>query len=336
MKKGFAIILVSVWFLGAILFTSPSAHAVTTLKFGTIDSPMSALGQGVGLFAKLVEEKTKGQVKINVGYSSAFGGWAALLSSVEMGSVDMMVEDIGSWEFFDPALRIVRFAYVFRDYDHYVRYLNSPIFEESKKKLEARGHHILLPNKEAVWVRGPYRVLASKKPVYTADDVKALKLRLYESETAKKVWGQALGATITVIPWGETYLALKQGMVDAVTSPLDSLYDIKFTEACKYVTEIKEFYQNQTITINNKKWQSFSPAIQKAFNDSATQVAKTMNERLYTQVEKDMQKMTDDHGAAFIRVSLKSFQEKVKPYVDELENQNFWPKGLYGRIQEIK
>ena len=125
---------------------------------------MSALGQGLTLFGKLVEEKTKGQVKINVGFSSAFGGWAALLSSVEMGSVDMMVEDIGGWEFFDPALRIIRFAYVFRDYDHYLKYLNSPVCEESKKKLLARGHHILLPNKDAVWVRGPYRVLASKKP----------------------------------------------------------------------------------------------------------------------------------------------------------------------------
>jgi TRAP-type C4-dicarboxylate transport system substrate-binding protein len=253
-----------------------------------------------------------------------------------MGSVDMMVEDIGGWEFFDPALRICRFAYVYRDYDHYVNYLRSPVFEESKKRLEAKNHHILVPNKDVVWGRGPYRVLASKKPIYAADDIKGLKLRLYESETAKKVWGQALGATITVIPWGETYLALKQGMVEAVTSPLDSLYDIKFTEVCKYVTEIKEFFQNQTLVINNKKWQSFPPAIQKAINEAATEMARTMNTKLYAQVEKDMQRMMDDHGAAFIRVSLKSFQEKVKPSVDELENQNFWPKGLYNRIQEIK
>jgi TRAP-type C4-dicarboxylate transport system substrate-binding protein len=103
MKKGLGVILVGLWFVGGFLFTASPAQAVTTLKLGTIDSPMSALGQGLGLFSKLVDEKTKGQVKINVGYSSAFGGWAALLSSVEMGSVDMMVEDIGGWEFFDPA-----------------------------------------------------------------------------------------------------------------------------------------------------------------------------------------------------------------------------------------
>lgn len=336
MKKARLAAVVVVAFCLGLLLSSGPAQAQTTLKFGLIDSPMSALGQGVTLFGKLVEEKTKGQVKVNIGFSSAFGGWAAMLSSVEMGSVDMMVEDIGSWEFFDPALRIVRFAYVFRDFDHYIKYLNSPVFEESKKKLFERGHHLLLPNKDAVWVRGPYRVLASKKPIYTADDVKGLKLRLYESETAKKVWGQALGASITVVPWGETYLALKQGMVESVTSPLDSLYDIKFTEVCKYVTEIKEFYQNQTISINSKKWQSFSPEIQKALGEAATEVALAMNAKLYSQVEKDMQRMMDDHGAVFLKVGTKSFQDKVKPYVEELEAQNFWPKGLYGRIQEIK
>jgi TRAP-type C4-dicarboxylate transport system substrate-binding protein len=102
------------------------------------------------------------------------------------------------------------------------------------------------------------------------------------------------------------------------------------------VTEIKEFFQNQTLVINNKKWQSFPPAIQKAINEAATETARTMNTKLYAQVEKDMQRMMDDHGAAFLRVSLKSFQEKVRPSVEELENQNFWPKGLYNRIQEIK
>jgi TRAP-type C4-dicarboxylate transport system substrate-binding protein len=61
-----------------------------------------------------------------------------------------------------------------------------------------------------------------------------------------------------------------------------------------------------------------------------------MNTKLYAQVEKDMQRMMDDHGASFLKVSTKSFQDKVKPYVDELENQNFWPKGLYARVQEIK
>ena len=125
-------------------------------------------------------------------------------------------------------------------------------------------------------------------------------------------------------------------MVDAVTSPLDALYDIKFTETAKYVTTINEFFQNNTITINEKKWRSLTPAFQKALTDAATEMTKKMNQELYAQVESDIQKMMDEHQAVFIRVSQKSFQEKVRPYVDELESQNFWPKGLYARIQEIK
>ena len=76
--------------------------------------------------------------------------------------------------------------------------------------------------------------------------------------------------------------------------------------------------------------------MQKAMNEAAIEMAQKMNVLLYEQVEKDIQKIMDEHGASFIRISLKSFQEKVKPLVDELESQNFWPKGLYGRIQEVK
>jgi hypothetical protein len=61
-----------------------------------------------------------------------------------------------------------------------------------------------------------------------------------------------------------------------------------------------------------------------------------MSELTTAQVDKDIQAMMDNHGASFIRVSLKTFVEKVKPLIDEMENQNVWPKGLFHRIQEIK
>ena len=122
--------VISLSHLGQYLFRQPSL-----LKLGSIAGPSSLEGQGAALFGKLIEQKTKGEVKVNVGYSSAFGGLGPLLQSVEMGSVDMMVSSIDQWEFIDPALRILRFAYVFRDYDHYTKYLNSPdcrgVFEKT-------------------------------------------------------------------------------------------------------------------------------------------------------------------------------------------------------------
>jgi len=335
MKKGWGFLLTGIGLSLCLILVNTSFGAVT-LKLGSIAGPSSLEGQGAALFGKLIEQKTKGEVKVNVGYSSAFGGLGPLLQSVEMGSVDMMVSSIDQWEFIDPALRILRFAYVFRDYNHYTKYLDSPIAEESLKRLLERNQRILLPQKNTFWLRGPYRVLVSKKPVFNAEDVKGLRLRLYESETAKKVWGQALGATITVIPWAETYLALRQGMVEAVTSPIDALFDAKFTETCKYVTNVNEFFQTNTLAITEKRWKSFSPVIQKAINEAAAETAKKMSDLTTLQVEKEIQKMMDDHGASFIQVSLKSFQEKVRPLVDELENQNTWPKGLFNRIQEIK
>ena len=61
-----------------------------------------------------------------------------------------------------------------------------------------------------------------------------------------------------------------------------------------------------------------------------------MSELTTAQVDKDIQTMMDSHGASFIRVSLRSFVEKVRHLIDEMENQNVWPRGLFNRIQEIK
>jgi TRAP-type C4-dicarboxylate transport system substrate-binding protein len=128
-EKRIASILYGLGLSCCLFFVNTSSDAAVTLKMGSIAGPSSLEGQGAALFGKLIEQKTKGEVKVNVGYSSAFGGLGPLLQSVEMGSVDMMVSSIDQWEFIDPALRILRFAYVFRDYNHYTKYLDSPIAE---------------------------------------------------------------------------------------------------------------------------------------------------------------------------------------------------------------
>jgi hypothetical protein len=89
------------------------------------------------------------------------------------------------------------------------------------------------------------------------------------------------------------------------------------------VTEIREFYQNQTVTINTKKWQSFSRHSEGP-DGFGHRDSRTMNTRLYAQVERDMQRMMDDHGASSLR--LVELSGESETYVDDLENQNFGPR----------
>ncbi|MBW1802141.1 MAG: TRAP transporter substrate-binding protein [Deltaproteobacteria bacterium] len=303
-------------------------------RLGTIIPQKSLAGQGLEMFAKKVSEKTNGQMKIHVGYNSAFGSYSDNMKAISMGAIEMMMEDIGSWEQLDKNLKICRFPYTFSNWDHYEKWISSPLFQKELDTLAQKNHHVLIPNKNAVWKRGPYRVILSKRPIFTADDLVGLKLRLYESETAKRIW-RHMGCKITVIAWGEAYLALKQGMVEAITSSISQCYDMKFHEVADYITNINEFLQNNTITVDNKKWDKLPVDIQKAMTESINEVAAWSNSRLEQYVENDIQKMLDE-GAFFIRTSLNSFRDKVAPLAVEFEKEGIWEKGLFEKIQKLK
>lgn len=331
--QGIAVILVVLMVCAAVNVGTAAAKDYKW-RLGTILPQKSIAGQGLAMFAKKVSEKTQGKMEINVGYNSAFGSYSDNMKAISMGAIEMMMEDIGSWEQLDKNLKICRFPYTFSGWDHYEKWIGSPLFQKELDTLAEKNHHVLIPNKDAVWKRGPYRVILSKRPVFTADDLVNLKLRLYESETAKRIW-RHMGTKITVIAWGEAYLALKQGMVEAITTPISQTYDMKFHEVASYITNINEFLQNNTITVDKKKWDKLPADIQKAMTESINEVAAWSNSNLDQNVENDIKKMLDE-GAFFIRTSLDSFKDKIAPLATEFENEGVWEKGLFDQIQSLK
>ena len=334
MKKIYWVTLIALLGCFCLLTAMPAAAKNYKWRLGTIMPQSSLIGQGLAMFAEKVAKKTNGQMKIQVGYSSAYGNYSDNMKAVSMGSIEMMIEDIGSWEQLDKNLKICRFPYTFSGWDHYFKWIKSPLFAKEKAALAKKNHQILIPNDNAVWKRGPFRAILSKKPIFTAKDLEGLKLRLYESETAKRIWGH-MGCKITVIAWGEAYLALKQGMVEAITTPMSQTYDMKFHEVAPYITNINEFLQNNTVTVDKRKWDKLPANIQKAMVESLNEVAAWSNSKLETRVRGDIMKMLDS-GASFIEVGLGSFKDKIAPLAKEFEKEGVWEKGLFEKIQALK
>jgi len=314
-----------------------SAEAQTyTWKAGSIQAPTSINGESLTLFAKKVQEKTKGQMKIQIGFNSAYGGLKELVPAVSMGSVEMHVESQNWWDTIDKNRKIYTFPYTFSSWEHMVAFVKSPLWQEQVNKLNTQNINMVFPDPKnpIIYKQGPTRVICSRKPIFTAKDLEGLKLRLYESELAKRVW-KHMGCNIIVIPWADAYLALKQGMVEAITSPLNMVYDTKLHEVAPYITDINEFLQFFTMVVNKPKWDKLPPNIKKAMIDSINEVAQQSNDQLYKRVDSDVQKMMDE-GAVYIRTGLKSFKDKITPLAGEMEKEDQWRAGLFDEIQKLK
>ena len=170
--------------VGSFVFTEMADAQTHNWRLSTIVPQNSFLGEGFAKFAEKVEKKTNGQMKVRVGFNSVYGGWSDSMKAVNMGSLEMVAEDVGRWEIANKNFRIASCFYAFSGWDHYLKWINSPLFQEEVKKLESSNYHVLIPNKKAVWKEGPYRVILSKmpNPIFKVSDynnLKYVRLRLH-------------------------------------------------------------------------------------------------------------------------------------------------------------
>jgi tripartite ATP-independent transporter DctP family solute receptor len=320
---------------GLVLATTvavPPAGAQVVLRAGHIAPKDSGEGIAADRFAELVRLKTNGAVTIEVFPSEQLGKAVTQIDSTIVGNQDIYIGGNVEFERFSPALRVLGLNYAIPSQEQFRKILRSPLWQEIfVDPLDKVGLAVLASD----WERGPYRVLVSTRPVRSFDDLRGLKLRIAPLDTWRRSW-TALGAQVVVLAWTDVYLALKQGLVEAVTSPIDLVWPMKFTEVAKYVTRTDEYWGLLTVVMNKRKFQELKPDHRRALADAAAQAGREYMDRARKQVAWDMVRMKREHGVQFITMDLRPGIERMRPVIAELEREGFIPPGLYARLQAVR
>ena len=326
-----------IWVIGMVLMlslaipaTSALQAAPIVLKLGNIQSPTSSASIACERMAKLAAERSNGRLKIELFPASQLGNAITQLEGVMMGTQDMF-QDAAEWmSQFEKDYNILAMAFAFRDYKHLQAFFNSPLNTEIRERLRKdRGLRVIAEN----WNRAP-RVLLAKKPVYSPKDLQGVKMRVPEIEMYLKVW-KAMGTQPTQVAWGETYLALMQGVVDAMEGPFDTLLPMKFYEAAPNISMTNHLLSASSVSINDQKFMSLSKDLQEILVSSAKEAGDLFSQLGVEAMDKDRKEM-ESKGTKFINVDRKPFMEKAAPLVKEMEDQGKWSKGLYQKIQALR
>jgi TRAP-type C4-dicarboxylate transport system substrate-binding protein len=313
---------------------TPAFSSSVALKQGTVYPETSNYGKAVNRFAELANKYSNGEIKITVYHGGQLGKHTQMVENIMRGATDIHIETVDIFERFVPEVFFQGMSYLFKDTDHVRKLFRSEWFEKNvHAKFKEKG--VTFIEQKYTWVRGPFRVLVTKIPILTVDDVKKIKLRVFASETYKKVW-QGLGANTTNVDWTEVYLALKQNMIQGVTSPIDLVRPMKFTEVAKYITHIDEFPAILLVWMNQKNYERLTPsqklAIQKAADEGGEYFSKMNTEG----AEVDIDYMIETDGITYIKLPLKEWREKVRIVYEGLEKDGSMPKGFYQMIQSLK
>jgi len=216
----------------------------------------TALHRAALEFKKAVEEKTNGQVKIELAWGGVYGGDREMVDSQMRGDIQMVyTSDIGYGTCI-PEIGFVNLPYLFSDHDTVDEYYyNGFIGEKIKELLLNKGLRVL------GWGENEFRALTANKPIATLNDLKGLKIRVPEFPSLLAFF-QDLGANPTPMAFTEVLTALQQSTIDGQDNGPTLTVTQKFYEVQDYFIWTNHVYSGCAITINEDYFKTLPEDIQ--------------------------------------------------------------------------
>ena len=220
-------------------------------------------------FKKDVEAATGGKVVIETFPNMQLGGAQENVTQTRAGTI------FGTWvgmAFLSrtvPELEAVSLPFLFPSREVAYKVMDGPIGDLIDQKLEDKGFIAL-----GFMELGARQVTNSVRPIKTAADLKGLKIRLQPNETHLATF-RALGANPQAMDIREVYSAMEQKVLDGHENPYNLIFDSRFFEVQKYVSNTAHFFDFIAVVANRKKFQALSPEHQKAIKTAMDKAVAT-------------------------------------------------------------
>lgn len=322
-----------IWIFAAFLFCG-TAHAQQVLRMGSIVAPASVQAQAMDRFAENVKKRNVG-VDIRSFHGSQLGGGPDQVRNVQLGVQDMFMDGMTFLSDFSDDMRMAETPFTFASREHFEKWLQSASFKKIQEELIAKGNQRII-NLGVSWRRGPMRVLVAKRPVLTLEEFGNLRLRAWQSEVITRFYGKpGLGATAIVIPLGDVYVGMRQGVVDAVTLPFDLVQPMKFHEVGSHIMLWDEYWQVLPMNISEKKWQALNDAQRRALTESVDEAGNWYNEQLAASVEKWKAELVKA-GATIHNVNRAPFVQRIAERNRQWQKEGYWRAGLIDEIEKLR
>lgn len=261
------------------------------IKFSHVVATETPKGQAANYFKKLVEERTKGAVKIEVYPNSQLYKDKEEMEALQLGAVQMLAPSLAK---FAPLgvkeFELFDLPFIFDNYNELHKVTQGPVGQKLLTKLETRGIKGL-----AYWDNG-FKVMSANKPLKNPADFKGMKMRIQSSKVLDSQM-RSMGANPQVLAFSEVYQALQTGVVDGTENPPSNLYTQKMHEVQKFVTLSDHGYLGYAVIVNKKFWAGLPADIRATLEGAMKDATKYAN---------DVAKKDNDEALAAVKKSGKS------------------------------
>jgi len=262
-------------FIGMAFSNGTDSQAATlNWKMSSPYPPGDDANQKCDVFAKLIEERSNGRIKITI-YQGSLGSPRDAWDMVTSNTVQL------TWtgDLYNPGRMPITglVALPFEVPNVKVAYniLNSFLDAGYLKEFDSVKPLYFLPTY-------PIGVYTTKKKITKLEDFQGMKIRCGTGLQGQAL--MALGASTVSLPGSEEYMSLQTGVIDATITGINIGIHRKLSEVCKYaIKEPPLFFGVLLMLMNKETWNSTPKDLQEMIQKTAHEIASGQIEAIANQ-----------------------------------------------------
>jgi C4-dicarboxylate-binding protein DctP len=267
--------------------TAGSAFAATRIKLHHDLAEGTAQDLGAKKFKEIVEEKSNGEISVQIFANNTLGNDTEAAEMMQTGSLEAALLPTAKLSGFYAPLQVLDLPYMFINRASLYGTLDDETFKSTLfTPMEELGFHGI-----NFWESG-FKQFTANSVTVAPEDFKGLKFRTMESPLIIAQF-KALGANPIPIDFGETYNALQQGVVDGEENPLVSIVNMRFYDVQTDCVISNHAYLAYAFLFSKSCWDSIPEDLQQIIVEAADEAVQyerevtIENEEGYIQTIKD-------------------------------------------------
>lgn len=214
----------------ALALCAATAGAVT-LKLSEVHAEGYPTTLADQEFARLVEERTDGRIRIGVYSGGAlYGEETGAIEALQLGDLAFSRVSASPVSSYVPAMNAIQMPYLYRNADHMWAVLDGEIGQKMLSEVQASGSGLV----GLCWYDAGARSYYTNKPVTCVEDMKGLKIRMQNNRMMVAMTNVLGGVGVTGIGPNEVYSAITQGTIDGAENNWPTYQNMGDYEAAPY------------------------------------------------------------------------------------------------------
>jgi C4-dicarboxylate-binding protein DctP len=261
-------------------------------------------GLAADKFARLVYEKSNGNIKIVVFPNGSLYSDIEEINALREGQVDFIAPSTSKLWMVDPSWGVLDLPFIFPNHEAIDEGLDGPIGQSLLSGLKGSGMIGL-----AHWINGFKQLTSNDGPIVHPGDISGQRFRIMQSDVLAAQF-HALNAVPVKASFNTTYDLLDSGKVDGEENTISNIFSRKFYKLQKHMTISNHGYLGYAVLMNEKVWNEQSAETKRILKEAMDETTKwnrqqaiRMNEEQLEEIRKtgDIQiyELTDSEKQAW-------------------------------------